>query len=307
VRRFVAAFGVAVLLGACTTQIGSPAAQIPRTAPPKPVAIGVAAFNFPEGNLLAELYAQALASKGFSACPLANLGPREAVEPALAQGLVQLVPEYAGSALNFLTLGRRPGSSDTSVTSAALDETLAAHGLVPVTPSAAQDNNAIAVTDSTAGAHGLTSIGQLVPIASSLVFRGPPECIERPFCLKGLEDDYGLHFKRFVALDAGGPLSEQALATGAIDVGLVTATDPSVAGHHLVVLSDNLGLQPAENVTPVASAETVMRWGPGFSEAVDGVSAWLTTNTLRDLNGVVAAGRSPASVVSDWLATERLG
>jgi hypothetical protein len=92
VRRFVAAFGVAVLLGACTTQIGSPAAQIPRTAPPKPVAIGVAAFNFPKGNLLAELYAQPLASKRFSAGALANLGPARLSSPPWHRAWSSLSP-----------------------------------------------------------------------------------------------------------------------------------------------------------------------------------------------------------------------
>ena len=68
--------------------------------------ITVGSFDFPESVLLAEIYGQALAAGRFPVRILPNLGPREVVDPALVDGLVQLVPEYAGSALEFFSLGR---------------------------------------------------------------------------------------------------------------------------------------------------------------------------------------------------------
>ena len=41
-----------------------------------------------------------------------GLGPREFVAPALRKGLVELVPEYAGTALGFFSLGTVEPSSD---------------------------------------------------------------------------------------------------------------------------------------------------------------------------------------------------
>ena len=73
-------------------------------------------------------------------------------------------------------------------------------------------------------------------IASTLVLGGPPECPERPFCLLGLEETYGLEFKEFTPLDAGGPLTVQALTGGQIQVGLLFTSDPAIA-------VDGFGLQ----------------------------------------------------------------
>ena len=84
----------------------------------------------------------------------------------------------------------------------------------------------------------------------------------RPLCLKGLEDVYGLHFKEFVALDTGGPLTVQALNDGTIDVGLLFSSDPTLRAGGLIDLRDDRSLQPAENVTPVISQATLERFGP---------------------------------------------
>ena len=71
--------------------------------------ISVGSFDFPESVLLAEIYGQALAAAKFPVRILPNLGPREVVDTALMDGLLQLVPEYAGSALEFFSLGQAIG------------------------------------------------------------------------------------------------------------------------------------------------------------------------------------------------------
>ena len=86
-----------------------------------------------------------------------------------------------------------------------------------------------------------------------MTFGGPIECPERALCFKGLEDVYGLRFKEFIALDAGGPLTAQALNDGTIDVGLLFSSDPTLRAGGLVELQDDRHLQPAENITPVLS------------------------------------------------------
>src|ERR1700737_5123104 len=62
-------------------------------------------------------------------------------------------------------------------------------------------------------------------IASQMTLGGPPECPTRPFCQAGLTKVYGLHFKAFRALDAGGPLTKAALDKGDIDIGLIFSSD----------------------------------------------------------------------------------
>ena len=298
----LAAVVAAVALGGCGSQ---PASDVERGAL-RDDAITVASFDFPESELLAQVYGQALQAAGYNVRFEIGLGPREFVQPALAHGLVELVPEYAGSALQFVTLGGSQPTADVDATSAALERALDERGLMALAPAAAQDANAVVVTRTLADRFDLDEIGDLRTVAADLTFGGPPGCPDRPFCLGGLGTVYGLEFARFVPLDVGGPLTHQALVRGHVDVALLFTTDPSIAADDLVVLADDLALQPAENVTPVVHRAVVDRWGAPVVDVVDAVSARLTTAGLLALNGRVVAGDPTPAVAADWLRTEGL-
>ncbi len=269
--------------------------------------ITVASFDFPESVLLAEIYGQALAADRFPVRILSNLGPREVVDPALVDDLIQVVPEYAGSALEFFSLGRLSASSDTGATNTALAKSAADRGLVAARPAPAQDANAIVVTAATAARPGLRSIADLAKVAPGLVFGGPPECPGRPYCLPGLQRVYGVHFKAFTPLDVGGPLTLQALEAGYIGAALLFTTDPGIPARHLVVLADNRRLQPAENITPLVRRDVIVRYGPRLLAVLNSVSALLGTGTLRALDArVELAGQSPRQVAGSWLQAHGL-
>jgi osmoprotectant transport system substrate-binding protein len=144
-------------------------------------------------------------------------------------------------------------------------------------------------------------LSDLAPDAGDLTLGGPPECPTRQLCLRGLEETYGLRFGAFLPLDAGGPLTLEALLSGAIDVGLMFTTDGTIERRGLVLLGDDLDLQPAENVVPVTRTDVLRRFGPAFSEVLDAVSAALDTQTLRGLNAAVDAGGSPDEIARRWL------
>jgi osmoprotectant transport system substrate-binding protein len=299
--------GLAVLCAACSSagNQGSPA-QAQAAAHPG-TAITVGSFDFPESVLLAYVYGDALAARGFPVRVLPNLGTRELVDPALMNGLIQLVPEYSGSALDFMSLGRQPATSDAAATHAALARAAGRRGLVATEPAPAQDGNAIVVTEATAARYHLRTIADLGGLTQNLVFGGPPECPERAYCLPGLERAYGLHFKAFTPTDAGGPLTLQALSSGQIRVGLLFTTDPSIPARHLVILADNGGLQPAENITPLIRRDTVARYGPRLVAALDAVSARLSTASLRHLDARVELYRQdPRRVADSWLRAQDL-
>jgi osmoprotectant transport system substrate-binding protein len=144
-------------------------------------------------------------------------------------------------------------------------------------------------------------------MAPRLAFGGPPECPGRAYCLPGLKQAYGLRFKSFIALDAGGPLTLQALTEGNVDVALLFSTDPSISARHLVVLADDRGLQPAENITPLVSRDVVARYGTGLVAALNDVSARLSTLTLRALDARVEIhGQDPGQVAESWLRAQGL-
>ena len=297
---------LAVALAACTASGGHASSAAGTPARPGPV-ISVGSFDFPESVLLAEIYGEALAADKFPVRILANLGPREVVDPALVDGLVQLVPEYAGSALQFFSLGKLSATSDAAVANRALAASVAARGLVAARPAPAQDANAIVVTTATAARYRLRSIADLARVAPGLVFGGPPECPGRAYCLAGLKRVYGLRFRSFIPLDAGGPLTLQALEAGYIGVALLFTTDPGIPARHLVVLADDRGLQPAESITPLVRRDVIVRYGPDLAAALNRVSALLDTGTLRSLNARVAlAGQDPRLVAGSWLRAHGL-
>ena len=311
-RSVIAAAGLALAIAcaACTASGGSAGRGPPGPAfagSAGPGVITVGSFDFPESVLLAYLYAGALSGRGYPVRVLPDLGSRELVEPALMTGLVQLVPEYTGSALEFVSVGRAHATASVAATDAALARWMAARGIVTARPAAAQDANAIVVTDATAARYRLRAISDLAVEAPGLVFGGPAECAERPDCLPGLRRSYGLRFRAFAALDAGGPLTRQALVSGDIGVALLFSTDPAIPADHLVELADTRGLQPAENVIPVLRRATADRYGAGLLTALDAVSARLSTAALTALDAQVQLhGRAPRAVAEAWLRDQGL-
>jgi osmoprotectant transport system substrate-binding protein len=238
---------------------------------------------------------------------LPDLGSRELVDPALMTGLIQLVPEYTGSALEFVSLGRTHATAGVAATARSLASWMAARGVITAQPAAAQDANAIVVSGATAALYRLHTVSDLTRVASRLVFGGPPECPERLDCLPGLRRVYGLRFRSFAALDTGGPLTRQALEAGDIDVALLFTTDPAIGLGHLVILADDRHLQSTENVVPVLRRATAARYGPGLAAALDAVSARLSTPVLMGLDAQVElAGRNPRAVADRWLRDQGL-
>jgi glycine betaine/choline ABC-type transport system substrate-binding protein len=127
------------------------------------VSIKVGSANFPENVLLAEIYAEALKDQGATISTTLNIGSREKYVPALEDGSIDLLPEYNGSILQYL---------DKTATATTPDDVFAAlqkalpPSLIVLTQSAAQDSDAIVVTQTTATKYSLKSIADLAKPAS---------------------------------------------------------------------------------------------------------------------------------------------
>ena len=182
---------------------------------------------------------------------------------------MEFLPEYAGTALRFLSLGAVVPGVDVAETHTALVRALEGTHATALTPAPAQNANAFFVTAETAARYDLHTLSDLEPVASQLAFGGPPECSTRPLCLVGLQQTYGLKFNEVVQLDAGGPATRQALRDRDVDVALLFTTDPTIADQGFIELQDDRGLQPAENVTPIVRDEVVERFGPRAVDRVE--------------------------------------
>ena len=143
-------------------------------------------------------------------------------------------------------------------------------------------------------------------LASTLVLGGPPECPQRPFCAVGLEKTYGLTFKEFKPLDAGGPITVEAVKNGQVDVGLLFTSDPAIAANGFVLLADDKQLQLADNLVPVLR-QAILDATPAIADLLDGWMAKLTQEALTDLNKQVSVDqKDPKDVVAAWLAANGL-
>src|SRR5918992_3473040 len=152
-----------------------------------------------------------------------------------------------------------------------------------------------------------TEAGTSATLASTMRFGGPPECPERPFCLIGLEETYGLEFAEFRPLDVGGPLTVAALENGDIDVGLLLTSDPAIAARGFVLLEDDKQLQLADNIIPVIRQE-VLDESPQIADLINPWMADLTQEELTGLNlQVNVEQEDPADAVSAWLEENGLG
>src|SRR4030088_1017263 len=246
--------------------------------------ITVAGFNFPESSILAQLYGQQRAPAGYTINYKLNLGTRKVVYPALQSGQIDLYPGYAASELEYFNSGAGEATPDPVATTAKLNTYLAKINAVALTPSAAFDGNAYAVTKATATKYSLKTLSDLTPIAGQLVFGAGPECPTYKFCLPGLKSVYGLNFKQTLTLDTDGPATRAAFKNGSIQVGLVFSSDADLNSLGLVVLQDDKHMIAADNVVPVVRQAVATADVKGILDKVD---AALTTADLVTMNGQV--------------------
>jgi osmoprotectant transport system substrate-binding protein len=289
--KTVRAAVLAVLLALTTA--GCTATRPPAAAAPS-ATVRVASYDFAENQILAEIYAEAIRRAGLPVRVQHGVGTREVVEPALEQGLVDVVVDYLGTALAFVGQGGAPEPTSTETTSAVLAREFGSRSVTVLQQARAEDQNGFVVTSAFAARHGVARLSDLAPMAGGLTFGGPPECPQRPLCLQGLQQVYGLRFGHVRAM-ASRAATMEALLAGDIDVGLLETTDARLDVARVMLLVDDRGLQPHENVVPLVRTAALDRWGPPLRAAMDAVSARITTDDLRRLNAAVEIeGRTPA-------------
>lgn len=295
---------------AATSEAASADASSAAPAADKSKKIVVGAANFGESEILANMYIGVLKKAGFTAELKKGDLNRETLSKALEAGEIHLTPEYVGTDTEYWNLAINgkdapaKATADPAATATALRELLAQRDLVAYEHSPAADQNAFAVTKATAEKHGLKTMSDLAKMAPMFTLGGPAECPTRSFCQPGLEKTYGLKFKAFKALDAGGPLTKNALADGNIDIGLVFSSDGGIPARGFVVLEDDKGLQTADNIIPVLRKDID---SPDLKAALDGLSAKLTTEALSELNKQVDVDKADAAdVAAKYLADNGL-
>jgi osmoprotectant transport system substrate-binding protein len=264
------------------------------------VVIGSA--NFPENELLAQIYSTALKAKGVKVTDKFNIGAREVYYPEIKKGAVSIIPEYNGT---LLTVEVDPTS--TAATTTAVNAALSAglpSTLAILNSASAQDSDSVTVTQAFAAKYHLSSIADLKPIDSKVIFGGPPEFKTRSDGLAGLKKNYGLTFKGFDALDESGPITLAALQDGKVQAADVFTTTPQIVTDHLVSLADPKFNFAAQNVTPLVYKPAMTST---ITDTLNAISAKLTTADLLQIDtDVIVDHQNYTTVAANWLKANGL-
>jgi osmoprotectant transport system substrate-binding protein len=269
--------------------------------------ITIGSAGFWESAVVAEIWAQALEEAGFTVERSLELGARDVTHPALVDGQINLMPEYIGGFL-AVTYGGEP-TPDVDESLDALRTAMEADGLVAFDPTPGTDADGFAIRSETAEELSLATMSDLAEVAGDLRWGVAQECGDNPNCGPGLERVYGIDFESLDVQTLGACTTAiaEALNASNIDVAQVCTTQPEIVAFNLVLLEDDLGLAPAQNLIPVLSQDLADEGGELLETTINTVSELLTTEALTELgNAVVINGDSLADAAEQFLADSGL-
>jgi osmoprotectant transport system substrate-binding protein len=266
--------------------------------------VTLATKNFPEEVILGQLYAQALRAKGFAVTLKPNVGASEVVAGQLAARAIDGYPEYTGTILSVLAHdSRRPPSAQVAYARAAAFARR--HGDALLAMASATDTDVLITKPRYAAQHGLRSLADLARLGRSATLAAAPEFRTRFNGLVGLREVYGVRGLRFVPVMIG--TQYQALDDGRAQVAAVFTTDGQLTQGGYTPLEDPQNIFGFQNVTFIVRRDVLAREGPAFAQAIDAVSAKLSTQALRVMNAaVVLDQQDPAAVARQFLAADGL-
>jgi osmoprotectant transport system substrate-binding protein len=285
--------------GASTSE--QAAGQIQKDDANSSVDITIGSKNFTEQKVLGEIYAQALEAAGYTVSKELNLGDEKTALKALEGGQISAYPEYTGTALlSFFGYQADELPSDENEAYQLAKEGFAKKNLTALEPTPFVSSNEVAVTKETADKLGLKKISDLEGKSQDLTLYGTPECRQRLDCLLGLEQVYGLKFKKFVPVDIA--LRHEVLSKGQADVSIVFTTDPQIKREGFVLLEDDKGMFPPYNSTLVVRDDVLKKAGPDFDATVALATKGLTDEVMQELNARVDLDKeTPEAVAGQYL------
>jgi osmoprotectant transport system substrate-binding protein len=295
---------LALVLSACSSGEGeSPSSAASQQADLPEVSMGSA--GFPEAALVAEIYAQALEAQGFTVERHLELGERPAVRAAFDSGDINIAPDYLGGLGSLL---ESEVSSDADATHDALVTALEEIGQTALDFSPGTDADGFAVRQETADEFSLANMTDLAGVADQLVWGLATGCPDNPVCGPALNDVYGIDISALdtESLNPCSPEIAEALNNSAIDVAQVCTTQAEIAAFNFVLMEDDGGMAPAQNLLPVMTQDLADAGGDTLANALNAVTELLTTEELTNLNQQIAEQESYEDIASQWLSDNAL-
>lgn len=270
--------------------------------------VTIATQDFDEANLVTAMYEAVLEDAGYTVTVKA-VGTRDIYMADFPQS-VDVVPEYIAGISDFVNKEAN-GVDAPSITTNHVDESVAAveplladKRITLLDASEATSQNAYFVTQAYADSEGVTSLSDLK--GKRVVLAAAPDCEERADCGAGLTGVYGIDITEFLPLGFASPQTYQAVLDGEAQVGQTGTLDGTLESQGLVLLEDDQGIQPAQNLIPAVSADFLAEHAD-VEELLNALMAALDNDTLAPLIARVSVDREKAEdVAREFLETEGL-
>ncbi len=306
--RAAAALLLAAALSAagCTTTAEIPETVVEVKDGPE---VRVASLLDSEGVVLGSMIIQMLEANGIKTVDRTKFGTPDVVRKALLAGDLDASIDYTGSGQFYV------GPDDIDVWRdaergyeriRAEDEK---NGLIWLTPSPANNGEALAVTAEFAEENSLETMEDLAAYVNGggeVVLIGDQAWMDSPTGMKAFEDAYGFTLAGEQKIGLSNGVTAQFIqavvnGTDGANVAEVYATDGGLADQGLVVLTDSKGVPPVYAPTPVFR-EVILAAYPEIEEVLAPVFESLTVEVLQELNRQVAfGGRNGSDVAREYL------
>ena len=262
--------------------------------------ITVGSKNFTEQYVLGNIYSEALERAGYDVKRELNLGSEVVAFKALKQGEIDAYPEYTGTALtSFYKVKVTDVPKDQQEAFDQVKGELEGDQITALPPTPFENTYRLGMTKEKAQEVGNpTTISDLEGKSKDLSISGYPECRQRPDCLLGVEDTYGLKFKKFVANES----PYEVLDTGAADVAFIFSTDANLVTDKYQVLDDDKKLFPPYNISFMIRNDALEKLGPDAQDVIERVQEPLTEEVMQELNSRVDLDKKkPEDVAVEYL------
>ncbi len=273
--------------------------------------VTVGGQDFTESQIMAAIYQKLLENAGYTV-QTKLVTTRDVYLPELSKGSVDIVPDYLAGITDFLNAEENGAdaplvsSNDPQATLDALKPLAEAKGISILPPSDATDQNAFFVTKDFADQNSLTTLSDYAAMNDPIKLGAPPDCEGRADCEGGLTKTYGFDIKEIVPLDFASAQVKDAVKNGEVQMGETGTTDGTLADLGLVILEDDKGIQPAQNLTPAVNTD-FLNGNPDIADMFNQLSAALTTEDLATMNVQVDLERKkPEDVAQQFLQDKGL-
>lgn len=273
------------------------------------VTVVVASKIDTEGALLGNMILHVLNNSGIPTEDRTEFGTTDVIRRAIKSGEIHIYPEYTGNGAYFYEYGDSTVWKDHAKGYEAIKKLdWDAEQIRWLTPAPANNTWAIAARKELvdAGVVSLSDLARYMDGGGEVKLACSEEFVSRPDSLPTFEESYGFKFEKDQLLILSGgntATTEKAAARGTDGVNLAMAygTDGQLSALNLVVLEDNLQVQPVYAPTPIATQKVLDSY-PEVEGLLKEVFVLLDGPTLQRLNSAIAVeGRDAGEVSGEFL------